>query len=241
MTLLARRRLLLTRSEREKASTLTQGVYLFVFQSISSLTFLLACSPLGRSLGLWQITQPNARSSSAFLTEERFAECFDFRDHVPFRNSKLTRMLQPSLSGNARISVICTINPDPGAVGESMSTLQFAKRIKSVQVRFDAIAILCMADGSLHLSSTPRRERSLTQMHSSSAIGRRLRTLKGGWLSVKQKHQQDRVVFQRRKFVIICSRSMYIFIYISLANSRIQSYARSQQPHPTTHQTDPYI
>ncbi|KAJ7288318.1 hypothetical protein C8J57DRAFT_1214494 [Mycena rebaudengoi] len=36
-------------------------------------------------------------------------------DHVPYRNSKLTRMLQPSLSGNARISVVCTINPDAGA------------------------------------------------------------------------------------------------------------------------------
>ncbi len=57
---------------------------------------------------------------------------FLFSDHVPFRNSKTTRMLQPSLSGNARISVVCTINPDPGAIGESMSTLQFAKRIKSV-------------------------------------------------------------------------------------------------------------
>ncbi|GLB38799.1 putative TRAFAC class myosin-kinesin ATPase superfamily, kinesin family protein [Lyophyllum shimeji] len=56
------------------------------------------------------------------------------KDHVPYRNSKLTRMLQPSLSGNARISVICTVNPDPGAVSESMSTLLFAKRIKSVQL-----------------------------------------------------------------------------------------------------------
>ena len=55
-------------------------------------------------------------------------------DHVPFRNSKLTRMLQPSLSGNARISVICTINPDVSAVVESTSTLQFAQRIKKVQV-----------------------------------------------------------------------------------------------------------
>ncbi|KAG5652520.1 hypothetical protein H0H81_004751 [Sphagnurus paluster] len=55
-------------------------------------------------------------------------------DHVPYRNSKLTRMLQPSLSGNARISVICTINPDPSAVSESMSTLLFAKRIKNVQL-----------------------------------------------------------------------------------------------------------
>ncbi|KAG6828443.1 hypothetical protein H0H92_007970 [Tricholoma furcatifolium] len=55
-------------------------------------------------------------------------------DHIPYRNSKLTRMLQPSLSGNARISVICTVNPDPSAVAESLSTLQFAKRIKNVQL-----------------------------------------------------------------------------------------------------------
>ena len=43
-------------------------------------------------------------------------------------------MLQPSLSGNARISVICTINPDASAVGESTSTLLFAQRIKKVQL-----------------------------------------------------------------------------------------------------------
>ncbi|KAI0372260.1 kinesin-domain-containing protein [Pilatotrama ljubarskyi] len=55
-------------------------------------------------------------------------------DHVPFRNSKLTRMLQPSLSGNARISVICTINPDISAIAESTSTLLFAQRIKKVQL-----------------------------------------------------------------------------------------------------------
>ena len=54
---------------------------------------------------------------------------------MPFRNSKLTRMLQPSLSGNARISVICTINPEVSAIAESTSTLQFAQRIKKVQVR----------------------------------------------------------------------------------------------------------
>ncbi|KAI0088303.1 P-loop containing nucleoside triphosphate hydrolase protein [Irpex rosettiformis] len=56
------------------------------------------------------------------------------QDHVPFRNSKLTRMLQPSLSGDARISVICTINPSKDAVVESTSTLLFAQRIKRVQL-----------------------------------------------------------------------------------------------------------
>ncbi|KAF8342401.1 kinesin-domain-containing protein [Amanita rubescens] len=55
-------------------------------------------------------------------------------DHVPYRNSKLTRMIQPSLSGNARISVICTINPDQSAISESTSTLLFARRIKNVKL-----------------------------------------------------------------------------------------------------------
>ncbi|EIW74546.1 kinesin-domain-containing protein, partial [Coniophora puteana RWD-64-598 SS2] len=55
-------------------------------------------------------------------------------DHVPYRNSKLTRLLQPSLAGDARISVVCTINPEPAAVGESTSTLGFASRIKKVQL-----------------------------------------------------------------------------------------------------------
>jgi centromeric protein E len=55
-------------------------------------------------------------------------------DHVPYRNSKLTRLLQPSLSGDARISVVCTMNPDAQAVTESTSTLQFASRIKRVQL-----------------------------------------------------------------------------------------------------------
>lgn len=63
-------------------------------------------------------------------------------DHVPYRNSKLTRILQPSLAGNARISVVCTINPDPSALAESLSTLGFARRVKGVQVilcRFSCI------------------------------------------------------------------------------------------------------
>jgi len=54
-------------------------------------------------------------------------------DHVLFWNSKLMRMLQPSPSGNARTSVICTINPEVSAVVKSTSTLQFAERIKKVQ------------------------------------------------------------------------------------------------------------
>ncbi|KAI8579444.1 hypothetical protein K450DRAFT_242199 [Umbelopsis ramanniana AG] len=52
--------------------------------------------------------------------------------HIPFRDSKLTRILQPSLSGNARVAVICTISPVMTSMEESMNTLKFAERVKLV-------------------------------------------------------------------------------------------------------------
>ncbi|KAF9324924.1 NADH-ubiquinone oxidoreductase chain 1 [Podila minutissima] len=61
----------------------------------------------------------------AKLTEEKGA-------HIPYRDSKLTRILQSSLSGNARVSVICTISPSFVNVEESHNTLKFAARVKKV-------------------------------------------------------------------------------------------------------------
>lgn len=54
-------------------------------------------------------------------------------EHVPFRDSKLTRILEPSLKGNAVVSVVCTMNGGPQFVEESISTLQFAKSVKKVR------------------------------------------------------------------------------------------------------------
>ncbi|KAG0246178.1 hypothetical protein BGX31_004143 [Mortierella sp. GBA43] len=59
------------------------------------------------------------------LTEEKGA-------HIPYRDSKLTRILQSSLNGNARVSVICTISPSVINVEESHNTLKFAARVKKV-------------------------------------------------------------------------------------------------------------
>lgn len=55
--------------------------------------------------------------------------------HVPYRDSKLTRILQNSLSGRARVAVVCTLNPNAEMLEESLSTLNFARRIKNVTVR----------------------------------------------------------------------------------------------------------
>ncbi|GAA6059859.1 hypothetical protein JCM10212_007064 [Sporobolomyces blumeae] len=52
--------------------------------------------------------------------------------HIPYRDSKLTRLLQPALSGNSRVAVVCTVSPDVEQATETLSTLKFAKRAKMV-------------------------------------------------------------------------------------------------------------
>ncbi|WVR06672.1 hypothetical protein IAU60_003704 [Kwoniella sp. DSM 27419] len=55
--------------------------------------------------------------------------------HVPYRDSKLTRLLQNSLSGDALISVICTVSPSYLNLAESISTLAFAQGLKRVVLK----------------------------------------------------------------------------------------------------------
>ena len=52
--------------------------------------------------------------------------------HIPYRDSKLTRILHPSLGGNAKTAIICNITPAAVHVDESHSTLRFACRAKRV-------------------------------------------------------------------------------------------------------------
>ncbi|KAL0097340.1 P-loop containing nucleoside triphosphate hydrolase protein [Phycomyces blakesleeanus] len=52
--------------------------------------------------------------------------------HIPYRDSKLTRILQTALSGQAKVGVICTISPS--SLDESHNTLKFAARVKKVVV-----------------------------------------------------------------------------------------------------------
>lgn len=55
--------------------------------------------------------------------------------HLPYRNSKLTRILQPSLGGQAQIAVICTIAPSVECLAETHNTLKFASRARRLKNR----------------------------------------------------------------------------------------------------------
>ena len=56
------------------------------------------------------------------------------RKFIPWRESKLTRLLQESLSGNSRVVMIATVSQALTAFDETMFTLQYANRAKNLKV-----------------------------------------------------------------------------------------------------------
>ena len=95
-------------SERVRNSGNTQGVRFNELKSIN-----LSLSALG-----------NCISS---LSEKK--------RHIPFRDSKLTRLLQDSLGGNARTALVINISPCDADTSESLSSLSFGQRAMAVATR----------------------------------------------------------------------------------------------------------
>ncbi|GAB4837835.1 hypothetical protein Ancab_027360 [Ancistrocladus abbreviatus] len=67
--------------------------------------------------------------------------------HINYRDSKLTRILQPCLGGNARTSIICTLSPARSHVEQSRNTLLFASCAKEVST--NAQVNVVMSDKAL--------------------------------------------------------------------------------------------
>lgn len=52
------------------------------------------------------------------------------KEHIPYRDSKITRLLQDSLGGNTRTTLIAAVSSMSTHINETISTLKFADRAK---------------------------------------------------------------------------------------------------------------
>ena len=49
--------------------------------------------------------------------------------HIPYRESKITRLLKDSLGGNAKTLLICCISPSSSNFDETLNALKYANRV----------------------------------------------------------------------------------------------------------------
>jgi kinesin family protein 6/9 len=71
--------------------------------------------------------------SLSFLEQVVVGACDRKRDHVPYRQSKLTNLLKNAIGGNCKTIMCANIWPEAGHIEETISTLRFASRMRQVE------------------------------------------------------------------------------------------------------------
>lgn len=59
------------------------------------------------------------------------------KKHIPFRDSKLTHFLKDSLCGNSMTKLLANVHPSKSYLGDTLSTLMFAKRAKILKMKVE--------------------------------------------------------------------------------------------------------
>lgn len=97
---------------------------------------LAGSESIGRSGAIDKRAREAGSINQSLLTLGRVITALvDHTPHVPYRESKLTRLLQDSLGGRTKTSIIATISPSTLSLDETLSTLDYAHRAKNIENR----------------------------------------------------------------------------------------------------------
>ncbi|GAV73357.1 Kinesin domain-containing protein/DUF3490 domain-containing protein [Cephalotus follicularis] len=119
--------------------------------------------------------------------------------HINYRDSKLTRMLQPCLGGNARTAIICTLSPARSHVEQTRNTLLFACCAKEVTTKAQVNVV--MSDKALvkHLQKElARLESELRSPAQASSTGDYAALLRKKDLQIQKMEKEIRELTKQR-------------------------------------------
>ena len=83
-------------------------------------------------------------------------------DHIPYRDSKLTRLLQESLGGNYKTSILVSLSPSYRFLDETVNSLKFAQRAKTIR---NSAKINIKESADTYLATITRLEQQLAAAH----------------------------------------------------------------------------
>jgi hypothetical protein len=95
----------------------------------------LAGSERADKTGVWgkQLDEAKIINKSLLALGQVIVSLSEKAAHIPYRDSKLTRILQNVLGGNSRTAMICAVSPHPDNANESLSTLRFGSRASKIR------------------------------------------------------------------------------------------------------------
>ncbi|AFM99464.1 kinesin motor domain-containing protein [Encephalitozoon hellem ATCC 50504] len=79
-----------------------------------------------------RLTESNSINRSLFVLGKVVNAILKGEKRIPYRDSKLTRLLQDSLGGNSLCYIIANIVGDSSAIGDSINTLSFASKSRNI-------------------------------------------------------------------------------------------------------------
>ncbi|KAK3750121.1 hypothetical protein QZH41_008778, partial [Actinostola sp. cb2023] len=143
--------------ERPDTGVYVKDLQSFVCKSIKEIEHVMSVGNQNRSVGSTNMNEHSSRSHAIFIVTiecscgERLKEATKINlslsalgnvisslvdgksTHIPYRDSKLTRLLQDSLGGNARTVMVANIGPASYNYEESITTLRYANRAKNIK------------------------------------------------------------------------------------------------------------
>ncbi|CAK4341892.1 unnamed protein product [Aphanomyces euteiches] len=108
--------------------------------------------------------------------------------NAPFRDSKLTRLLQSSLAGSTRTLIVCCVTPSDRHLEETKGTLQFAARAKNIQLSACVNEVL---DDQAQLKRLKRELNELRKQVDNNEMLNALKAENEALAHVKTKHEAE--------------------------------------------------